>query len=187
MAPGKDLARRGKAPPEHVYWGTMLALLEMVSRGITCFADMYFFMDQAAEAARQSGMRCALCRGLVGSDKKKLEEGVDLVRRFHEPSGMIHVQLGPHAIYTVPPEAFREISMTARDLGVGVHTHWLETEWEAGYIREELGKDPVDLLFEVGLSEVPHAILATASGSRRIGSNPSQAATWPWLTTPTAT
>jgi len=146
--------------PEHVYWGTMLALLEMVSRGITCFADMYFFMDQAAEAARQAGMRCALCRGLGGSDEKKLEEGVDLVRRFHEPAGMIHVQLGPHAIYTVPPEAFREISMTARDLGVGIHTHWLETEWEAGYIRGELRRDPVDLLFEVGLSEVPHAILA---------------------------
>ena len=145
---------------EHVYWGTLLAMAEMISRGVTCFADMYFFMDQAAAAAREVGMRCALCRGLVGSDEKKLAEGVGLVRRFHEPGGMIRVQLGPHAIYTVPPEAFREITQTARSLGVGIHTHWLETEWEAGYIREELGKDPVDLLEEVGLHEVPFAILA---------------------------
>lgn len=146
--------------PEHVYWGTMLAMAEMLSRGVTCFADMYFFMDQAAEAARKAGMRCALCRGLVGTDERKLEEGVDLVRRFHEPRGMTRVQLGPHAIYTVPPAAFLEICRTARDLGVGIHTHWLETEWEAGYIRNELGKDPVDLLDEIGLAEVPFAVLA---------------------------
>lgn len=146
--------------PEHVYWGTLLAVIEMASNGITCFSDMYFFMDQAAEAAKQAGMRCALCRGLVGTDEQKLGEGIDLVKRFHEPGGLVHIQLGPHAIYTVPPEAFREISLTAGELGVGIHTHWLETEWEAGYIRNELKRDPVDLLFEVGLSEVPFAILA---------------------------
>ncbi len=146
--------------PEHVYWGTLLALLEMVAQGVTCFADMYFFMDQAAEASRKAGVRCALSRGLVGSDEKKLEEGVELVRRFHDPQGLIRVQLGPHAIYTVPPEAFREITRIASDLGVGIHTHWLETEWEAAYIQNELGKDPVDLLEEIGLGEVPFAILA---------------------------
>lgn len=146
--------------PEHVFWGTQLALLEMLSGGITCFADMYFFMDQAAEAARLAGIRCALSRGLVGSDEKKLEEGVDLVRRYHDPSGLIRVQLGPHAIYTVPPEAFSEISKTAKDLGVGIQTHWLETEWESGFIRHELKKDPVSLLAEVGLFDVPFVVLA---------------------------
>jgi len=146
--------------PEHVYWGTLQALVEMSSKGITCFADMYFFMDQAAEAARQAGMRCALSRGLVGTDEKKLAEGVDLVKRFHDPEGLVRVQLGPHAIYTVPPGAFLEICRTARSLQVGIQTHWLETEWEAGYIREELKKDPIGLIDEVGLRDVPFAILA---------------------------
>lgn len=146
--------------PEQVFWGTSLALLEMISSGVTCFADMYFFMDQVAEAALQAGVRCALSRGLVGADEGKIREGVDLIRRYHNPSGLISVQLGPHAIYTVPPGAFREICSTAKDSGVGIHTHWLETEWEAEYIRQELKKDPVDLLTEVGLHEVPFAILA---------------------------
>ncbi len=146
--------------PEHVFWGTRLALLEMVSAGVTCFADMYFFMDQVAEAALMAGMRCALSRGLVGADEAKIQEGVDLIRRYHDPNGLVTIQLGPHAIYTVPPAAFREISQTAGEFGVGVHTHWLETEWEARYIREELRKDPVDLLEEVGLHEVPFALLA---------------------------
>ena len=29
--------------------GTKLAILEMLSTGTTCFADMYFFMDRVAE------------------------------------------------------------------------------------------------------------------------------------------
>jgi hypothetical protein len=40
--------------------GTLLACAEMLSGGITCFSDMYFFPDAAAEAALEVGMRAAL-------------------------------------------------------------------------------------------------------------------------------
>ena len=41
-----------------VYAGTRLALLEMAASGTSCFADMYFFMDEVARAAHETGMRC---------------------------------------------------------------------------------------------------------------------------------
>ena len=37
-----------KLTPEAVYWGSLLACLEMMEAGITTFADMYFLMDQTA-------------------------------------------------------------------------------------------------------------------------------------------
>ena len=51
---------------DRVYTGTQLAVMEMLSTGTTCFADMYFFMDRVAEAALACGMRAGLCRGIVG-------------------------------------------------------------------------------------------------------------------------
>ena len=37
--------------------GTKLAMAEMIQTGTTCFADMYFFADSAAEQVRACGMR----------------------------------------------------------------------------------------------------------------------------------
>ena len=38
---------------EFVRDGTMLAMAEMIASGTTCFADMYFFHEQIAEAVRR--------------------------------------------------------------------------------------------------------------------------------------
>ncbi|HBQ26954.1 MAG TPA: N-ethylammeline chlorohydrolase, partial [Syntrophomonas sp.] len=46
-----------KLTADDVYWGTMLAINEMIRSGTVCFADMYFFMDAAAQAAEKSGIR----------------------------------------------------------------------------------------------------------------------------------
>ena len=50
---------------EDVYWGTQLAIAEMLASGTTAFADMYFFMDQVAKACQETGMRASLSRGLI--------------------------------------------------------------------------------------------------------------------------
>jgi len=33
-----------------IYWGTLLGVAEMLSNGVTAFAEMYFFMDDIAKA-----------------------------------------------------------------------------------------------------------------------------------------
>jgi len=52
--------------PQFVFDGTQLACAEMITGGITCFNDMYFFPDSCAEAVISSGMRAAI--GMVVID-----------------------------------------------------------------------------------------------------------------------
>src|SRR6476620_1660318 len=52
--------------PEDVYWGAMLAAVEMIESGITTVADHYFAMDSVAEAIVQSGMRGHLAPTMFG-------------------------------------------------------------------------------------------------------------------------
>ena len=51
---------------EFVRDGTALAIAEMLRAGITCFADMYFFGEDTAEAAAAAGMRAVV--GLIAID-----------------------------------------------------------------------------------------------------------------------
>lgn len=155
-----------KLTSDFIYWGTASAVLEMLAGGTTCFADMYFEMDRVAEVALQARMRAALCRGIVkgeaGKLDRSLQEGLDLAEHWHGREGLITVQLGPHAPYTVPLDDMRRIFQAAREHGLGVHLHFLETEWELNYLRQELKRDPADYLRDVGLPDAPQAVLAHA-------------------------
>jgi Cytosine deaminase and related metal-dependent hydrolases len=51
---------------EDVYWGTLLACVEMIRSGTTTFADMYFHMGQAAGAVEKAGLRA---RFIPGDDR----------------------------------------------------------------------------------------------------------------------
>ena len=151
-----------KLTPDYIYWGTLSAMLEMLETGTTCFADMYFEMDRVAEAALGAGMRAALCRGITagapGKIERSLHENLDLAEKYHGREGLITVQLGPHAPYTVPLESMKNISQAAKTQGLGVHFHFLETKGEL----DNLGMSPEEYLEESGLLEVPYLNLAHA-------------------------
>lgn len=141
--------------------GTALAILEMLSTGTTCFADMYFFMDKVAEAALENGMRCGLSRGIVGdSDGSKLKENLKLAKDFDRRDGLISVQLGPHAPYTVPFDQMKEIAGAAKAAGLGVQLHWLETssEWSISGLEGKM--TPEEYLCQTGMIDVPDLLLA---------------------------
>ena len=162
----KVLPVEAKLTSDFIYWGTASAVLEMLAGGTTCFADMYFEMDRVAEVALQARMRAALCRGIVkgeaGKLDRSLQEGLDLAEHWHGREGLITVQLGPHAPYTVPLDDMRRIFQAAREHGLGVHLHFLETEWELNYLRQELKREPADYLRDVGLPDAPQTVLAHA-------------------------
>ena len=151
-----------KLTPEYIYWGTLSAILEMLSTGTTCFADMYFEMDRVAGAALSSGIRAALCRGITAGEPGKLERSLqnnlELAENYHGREGLITVQLGPHAPYTVPLEFMKVICESAKSHGLGVHFHFLETKNEL----DNLGMSPEKYLEESGLLDVPYAALAHA-------------------------
>ncbi|MCR4427317.1 MAG: amidohydrolase [Firmicutes bacterium] len=148
-----------KLTAEDVYYGTLLACTEMIRSGTTTFADMYFYMDEVAQAVRETSMRASLCLGMtsLGADPgQTLARGVEFCTKWNgEAGGRITTMLGPHAPYTCSPEFMREVAQRARDLGVRVHTHISETSREVREIREAQGVSPVQLLQSVGLFDVP--------------------------------
>lgn len=152
-----------KLKSKDIYWGTQLAIAEMLKGGTTCFADMYFHMDEVARACLESGIRASLAQGLIGTDKIKgalgLQQSRSLVQNWHnEGEGRITVMLGPHAPYTCPPDYLRKVGELAGELQVPIHIHLAETRREIGESLQEYGKTPVELIVEAGLLE--HDLLA---------------------------
>ncbi|MBZ4687137.1 MAG: 5-methylthioadenosine/S-adenosylhomocysteine deaminase [Clostridia bacterium] len=147
-----------KLQAEDVYWGTMLCILEMIKSGTTTFADMYFFMDEVAQAVEESGIRASLSRGLIAfnNGEKSLEEACKFVEKWHgKAEGRITTMLGPHAPYTCPPDFLKKVVKSAEKLDVGIHIHVAETLQEIEEIRKNYGKTPVEYLDELGVFELP--------------------------------
>ncbi|MBR2209204.1 MAG: amidohydrolase [Synergistaceae bacterium] len=151
-----------KLTPEYIYWATLSAMLEMLATGTTCFADMYFEMERVAEAVLSSGMRAALCRGITagapGKLEKSLQNNLELAEKYHGREGLITIQLGPHAPYTVPLDFMKVICEAAKSHGLGVHFHFMETEGE----KKNLELSDEKYLEEAGLFEAPYVALAHA-------------------------
>ena len=141
--------------------GTKLAHMEMLSTGTTCFADMYFSMDRVAEASLETGIRCGLSRGIVGdSDGTRLKENLDLARDYNGAEGLVTIQLGPHAPYTVPNELMTKVAQKAAEYNLSIQLHWLETQYDWANSGNEGVISPEDYLVKTGLAEVSHLILA---------------------------
>lgn len=143
---------------EDVYWGTQLAIAEMLKTGCTCFADMYFFMDETAQAVEETGFRASLSRGITGAGKEadeRIKENVELFKKWHNAAeGRIKVMLGPHAIYTCPKETLLKIVNTAQKIGAEIHMHLSETKGEVDDCYKQNGVSPVAYLNNLGLFEV---------------------------------
>ncbi|HIU64396.1 MAG TPA: amidohydrolase, partial [Candidatus Avacidaminococcus intestinavium] len=143
---------------DDVYWGTMLAIIEMLRSGTTTFADMYFFMDRVAEAVASSGIRASLARGLIGvapDAQEKLQENIDLFKNFHDSAdGRIRVMFGPHAPYTCPIDYLKSIINTAETLGAEIHMHLAETKGEVDTCYKEHGCSPIALMNDLGMFEL---------------------------------
>ena len=143
---------------DDIYWGAMLAAVEMIRSGTTAFADMYGpDMERVAEVVEVSGLRGVLSRGLIGvapDSDKKLEENAALYENYHGAAqGRITVMFGPHALYTCPPDYLKKIAAKAQALGAEVHIHMSETVGEIENCLKEYGKRPFAHVASTGLFE----------------------------------
>ncbi len=149
----------GKMTGEDIYWGTLLACLEMIKSGTTCFGDMYDHMHHVALAAEKAGMRAILSRGMIGvlpTGEKALADAEELAKDWNgKADGRITVMLGPHAPYTCPPEYLEKVMDLAAKLKLGINIHVAETLAEVEEIKKQYGKTPVQHLDSVGLFKFP--------------------------------
>lgn len=145
---------------EHVKIGSELAMLEMLACGTASFVDMYFSMEKMAQAAADSGMRSALIRTTVTDDGHRLREALALADKFDGLYGRTAVALGPHAPYSNKIEDVTEVARIARERGMAVQIHWLETETELKMFRDDFRMTPREYLEQTGLIDAPHLMLA---------------------------
>lgn len=143
--------------PDFVRDGAELAVAEMLRSGTTCFSDMYFFPEAAAQAVRQSGMRASL--GLVVFDfpsawgsgpQEYLAKGLAL-RDQHKNDPLLSFVFAPHSTYTVSERWLKELRTLADELDLPVQTHLHETAAEVADSQRQHGKRPIARLLELGL------------------------------------
>lgn len=150
-----------KLVADDVYWGSMLSIVEMIRSGVTCFADMYFFMDEVGKAVEKSGIRGVLSRGTIEEDDVNAsKEKIDDTRRLYKDwngkaCGRVKVMVAPHAPYTCSPEYLTKLIELADELDTGIHTHLSETKKEVEDSFKEYGKSPIKHMYDLGMFEYP--------------------------------
>lgn len=160
----KMFPAEARMTPEDIYWGSQLSMAEMIRSGTTTFADMYMHMNQIAQAVDEVGMRASLTRGLVFHDDDqgvRIREAIELVESWHgQAEGRITTMFGPHAPYTCPPEPLQEVMHLAKQYDLPIHIHLAETKEEVIMMRERYQQTPTQYLYELGLFEQLHVMLA---------------------------
>ncbi len=129
-----------KLTPDTIRAGTELAAAEMISNGITSFADMYYFCDEMVETVLASGLNLNVSRGItafeeipVPADYKPCREAVALVDQWDGAgNGQIKVDMSIHGEYTsfLAPKLWGYLADCARQHKLGIHVHLSETKLE---------------------------------------------------------
>jgi 5-methylthioadenosine/S-adenosylhomocysteine deaminase len=142
---------------EFVRDGTELAMAEMIKSGTTCFADMYFYPDQAAQVAQQAHMRAQIAFPILDfptawgqGPEDYFAKGLALHDDFRS-SHLINVGFGPHAPYTVSDEVLQKVAILAQEMDSPVHIHLHETAFEVEESLKKYGKRPSRRLMDLGV------------------------------------
>ncbi|MDR3159104.1 MAG: TRZ/ATZ family hydrolase [Zoogloeaceae bacterium] len=143
--------------PRFIAEGTELACAEMLMGGVTCFNDMYFFPEAAAEAAVSIGMRAVLGVTVLEFPSAYAHDAADYLdkglaaRDVWREHPLLRFCLAPHAPYSVSDASFERIQTLAAQLELPIHLHVHETAEEIRRHLEEHGCRPLHRLDRLGI------------------------------------
>ncbi len=172
---------------EDVYWTTLLAAVEMIRSGTTCFVDMTIKsagetsgpLSAAAGAAAEAGIRAVISRGLAGvSDSEeslmKYGQAVREMELFRQESRLQFFH-GPHAPYSCMADYLRKLTESCIARGIGQTIHLSESRAEMERAAEQFGMTPIRYAESVGVFRVPviaaHCTYATEEDIRILAEN----------------
>ena len=142
--------------PDFVQDGTRLAIAEMLRSGTTCFSDMYFYPDIAAETATELNMRAQICCPILDFPTpwaKDADEGIHKalkVKASQRHNPLVKIAFGPHAPYTVSDEPLRKLASLQEELQIPIQMHLHETAFEVTE-AEKQGLRPIARLEKLGI------------------------------------
>ena len=140
-----------------VHDGTLLACAQMLRGGTTCFNDMYFFPEAAAEAAATSGLRASLGLTLLEFPGAYAKDADDYFAKGLLAHQALHGRprlsfcMAPHAPYSVGDSGFQRAAALAETLKLPMHTHLHETRDEVAQSLKAHGMRPLERLRRLGL------------------------------------
>ena len=142
--------------PEFVADGTKIGIAEMLRSGTTCYSDMYFYPEVAADTAAELGMR-AICYGPIldfptpyGTGPEDYIEKIITAHNHFKHHSLVDIGFGPHAPYTVSDEPLTNIRTLADQLNIPIQIHLHETEFEVADAQEKTGMRPSERLSKLG-------------------------------------
>ena len=122
--------------PDFCQLGTQIACAEMIRGGVTCFADMYYFEDTVAQAAKDAGVRAICGQSILKfptPDAESYEDSLAASRAFIEEwkdDPLIIPAVAPHAAYTCTEEILEACRDLATEFDVPLLIHISETKGE---------------------------------------------------------
>ncbi|AFL75212.1 TRZ/ATZ family hydrolase [Thiocystis violascens] len=143
--------------PSFVRDGTRLAVLEMLRGGVTCYNDMYFHPDVAAQVTAEAGMRAVIGMIVLDSPIGYAADADDCITRGlafqdrYRDHPLIRIAFAPHSPYAVSDVPLRRIRTLADELEVPVHLHLQETRDEIVQSLRDHGERPIKRLDRLGL------------------------------------
>ena len=134
---------------EDIHWGVKLGCLEMIRFGVTCYNDMYYFMDEAARATKEMGLR-AFLSGVVFDSRPEFRKEAESFIKQWKGDDLISPAVGPHAVYTCSENTLLWAKEIAEKNDVLLHIHLSETRGEVEDSLKKYGKSPVEYLDSLG-------------------------------------
>ena len=147
-----------KLTADDVYYGTLLACMEMARGGTVSASDMYFFTMAMGEAFSDAGMKVNLSPCLTCSDGRRFDE-LPVCAAMGELSArfaghpLVHPELAIHAEYTTTEKSVRGAAEYAR--GLRLHLHLSETESEHNECIARHGRTPAQYFEDCGVFALP--------------------------------
>lgn len=146
-----------KLRPEDVRVGMTLGSAEMLSRGVTTSAEMYFHAEEMAESVLATGARVVLGSPIIDLPGMRWQTMLAETERWIDTDGLrfgpgdrVELTYAPHSAYTLPVEALEAVASSAAARDALVQIHVAETADEDAPQRAEYGSVPA-LLEKVGL------------------------------------
>jgi 5-methylthioadenosine/S-adenosylhomocysteine deaminase len=142
---------------EMVYFGTLLSCIEMVRSGTTTFCDGYFFESEAAQAAKDVGMRGIMGEGVLDvptPDVTNPNNNIQVGARFIEEwlgDDLITATLFCHSIYACSSNTLKKAKAITNHHNIPFLIHLSETQEEVRESLKQFGKRPVAYLAELGV------------------------------------
>lgn len=143
--------------PEMVLLGSTLSAIEMALSGVTTFADAYFFMEAAAHAVINVGLRAVIAQGVIDfptPDARTTGSWKDRAFQFFE-SVPSHSNITPalfcHSPYLCGTDTYLEAAGICKSHNTKLFSHVAETFSEVQQTRSKYNVTPVEFLYSAGV------------------------------------